>query len=120
MKSQAWRDVRSLKSDVSSATPWLQAFLKKLQRRLARMDVPLRVEAAGQYVGLVSHARRGRDLHPMEWEVIAHLGKEISKQYQLGVSWSGSSCPSCFVAVSDPPSRAWGLLGTPRARTHDS
>lgn len=91
-------------ADLSTASPELAEWVGKLIRRAARMGIPLAVESATYDVAFIVHSRRRRDLHPLEWNVIAHLGREISQQYGLGIAWGGPMMASCW--LGGPPARA--------------
>lgn len=85
-------------TDLSLAGLELATFIKKLQRRLARMQVPLECVSATYDVAIIQHSRRHDSLDPKEWEVIAHLGQEICVQYGMkGVRWGGPSMPRIWM-----------------------
>ena len=64
-------------------------------------QVALREKAcvsASYDVAFIVHARRRRELTFREWEVIAHLGEELSSQYHLRVHWGGPRMASCWMS----------------------
>lgn len=89
-------------TDYSFCDPQLADFVGKLLRRAAKMGIPLECVSASYEVAFVVHSRRGRELHPLEWEVIAHIGREISKQYRLGASWGGLMMPAVWMKGVGP------------------
>lgn len=72
-------------------------FIGRLCRRGAKLGIPLVCDSATGDVVFIVHGRRGRDLHALEWEVIAHLGGELVEQYRLGFRWGGLMMPSCWM-----------------------
>lgn len=89
-------------TDYSFADPQLADFCGKLLRKAAKMGIPLECLSASYDVAFIAHSRRGRELHKLEWEVIAHLGREINQQYRLGTSWGGPMMPSCWMKGAGP------------------
>lgn len=98
LQSRSHKDLRS-KADFAYANPQLAEFLGRLIRKAARMGIPLRIEgqATSHDVGYVIHSRRGRELTAKEWEVLAHLGREIGRQYRLPVTWGGLRMPAVWM-----------------------
>lgn len=91
--------------DLGYAHPELADFLGRLRRRCARMGIPIRVEggATSFDVAYVVHGCLGRQLTPKQWEVLAHLGREISRQYRLHVEWGGQAMPSTWLHHTQLP-----------------
>lgn len=90
--------------DLSTCEPKLADFVGRLLRKAKRMGIPLWCESASYQVAFLSHSRLGRDLHPMAWEVLGHLGREISVQYRLGISWGGPMMPATWMGTESSPS----------------
>lgn len=102
LQSQVHKDKVKF-TDLTTAAPKLADFVRKLQRRLARMQIPLDIVSASYDVAIVQHSRRRAQLHPKEWEVIAHLGEEISRQYGLRIRWGGPQMPSVWMGDGKLP-----------------
>lgn len=90
-------------TDLSTASQELAAFVKKFIRRMAKMGVPIECHSASYEVAFLSHSRRRNDLSVKEWEILGHIGAEVSKQNGLGVRWGGPEMPSCWMGTRDPP-----------------
>lgn len=90
-------------TDLSTASPKLAVFIKMLLRRMAKMGIPLECQSASYDVAFIFHSRRRADLSPREWEVIAHLGREISTQYGLRVDWGGARMPTVWMGEGKLP-----------------
>lgn len=104
LKSQAYKDWWSA-TDLSHAHPDLADFLGRLRRRTARMGIPVRVEGRETLydVAYVVHSNLGRQLTAKQWEVLAHLGREISRQYSLNVGWGGHMMPATWLHSTRSP-----------------
>lgn len=89
-------------TDLSTASEDLAVFVRKLIRRLAKMQVPLECVSASYDVAFIQHSRRGADLAPKEWEIIVHLGEEICTQCGLKVRWGGPSMPRVWMGNAKP------------------
>lgn len=106
LRDKPWLQSRQHKdkvkfTDYSTASPELADFCGKLIRRLAKMHCPLECVSASYDVAFIQHSRRGADLSPKEWELIAHYGAEICRQYGLKVRWGGLGVPTVW--MSDRP-----------------
>lgn len=97
LKSQRHRDAVRF-CDYTFASESLRDFVGKLLRKAAKMGIPLYCESVSFDVAFVVHGRLKRELHPRQWEVIGHIGTEISQQYQLGVTWCGPMMGSCWLS----------------------
>lgn len=104
MKSTLHRDQVRF-TDLTLAHDPVKEFVGKLLRRAAKMGIPLDCESASYDVAFIVHGRRRRELEPLEWEVIGHIGTEISRQYRLGVRWGGPLLPSVWMGIGFYPSR---------------
>lgn len=103
VRSIAFKDLTRFEPDrLSAVDDDLLSFAGRLRRRAVKAGIPLFAESGSGQVLFISHARRRRDLFPMEWEVIAHLGLEIIKQYGLPISYGGPSMPSVWMAHPGP------------------
>lgn len=91
-------------TDLTFAHEPVRVFVGKLLRKASKMGIPLECESASYDVAFICHGRRRRELAPIEWEIIAHLGGEISKQYRLGVRWGGPLLPSVWMGIAFHPS----------------
>lgn len=93
-------------TDLSTASDELAVFVRKLIRRLAKMQIPLECISASYDVAFIQHSRRGAELGPKEWEIIVHLGDEICTQCGLEVRWGGPKMPRVWMgnARANPPS----------------
>lgn len=81
-------------------SPQLLDFYGRLQRKLARVGIPVVLGYATYDVAFIEHARRRGNLHPKEWQVIAHYGMEIARQYALEVRWGGLMMPRTWLGTS--------------------
>lgn len=103
LKSGRLRNLTAFEPDrLSCVEDDLLNFVGRLRRKAAKMGIPLYAESGSYEVVFISHARRRRDLFPIEWEVIAHLGGEIARQYGLPVAWGGPEMPSCWMVHPRP------------------
>lgn len=102
LRSRDWRDDKGMETDLSFANPKLATWVGKLLRRAAKMGIPLACVSASYDVAFIVHARRRRELTFREWEVIAHLGEELSSQYHLRVHWGGPRMASCWMSEGPP------------------
>ena len=86
-------------TDMSEASEVEKVFVRKLLRRAAKIGIPLECQSARHGEVSICHSRRGEALDAMEWEIIGHLGMELSRQYSLGVRWLGPESPELWVSA---------------------
>lgn len=84
-------------TDLTTASDELAVFVRKLIRKLAKMQIPLECVSASYDVAFIQHSRRGAELAPKEWEIIVHMGEEITRQCGLSVRWGGPAMPRVWM-----------------------
>lgn len=90
-------------TDLETASDKLTVFVKALLRKAAKMQIPLECVSASYDIAIIQHSRRRALLDPKEWEVIAHLGEELSTQRSLRVRWGGALMPSVWMGDGKLP-----------------
>ena len=84
-------------TDLTIASDELATFIRKIIRKLAKMQIPLECVSASYDVAFIQHSRRGAELAPKEWEIIVHMGEEIARQCGLPVRWGGPAMPRVWM-----------------------
>lgn len=102
VRSRAHRDKVRF-ADLSAASEKLAAFVRKLLRKAAKMGIPLECQGASYDVAYIAHSRRRAALDAKEWEIIEHLGNELSTQYGLRVRWGGMLMPTVWMGDGKLP-----------------
>lgn len=84
-------------TDLTGVKEPVKELIKKLLSRAKRAGIPLYCVTASSDVAIICHSRRGSYLEALEWEILGHMGSEISQQYGLDVRWLGLQFPQCWM-----------------------
>lgn len=96
LKSTEHRDLVRF-TDLTQTHEPVKELIKKLLSRARKSGIPLMCEESHGDVAFICHSRRRRSLTPLEWEIIGHMGTEISRSYRLGVRWGGPMLPRTWL-----------------------